>query len=93
MASARPNQTTRLDFRLRSEHKTLIERAASVHGQTVTQFAVATLVKAAHESIQQGSLTELSIRDRDVFLAMLDSDMVPAAALKMAVERYRSEGG
>ena len=93
MASARSNQTTRLDFRLQSEHKALIERAASVHGQTVTQFAIATLVKAAHESIQQVSLTELSIRDRDVFLKMLDSDAEPNAALKKAAKRYRSRRG
>ena len=87
--SALPNQPTRFDFRLQRKHKELIERAASVHGQTVTQFAVATLVKAAHESIQQASLTELSIRDRDVFLQMLDSDSEPNAAMKKAAKRYR----
>ncbi len=47
--SAVPNQSARIDFRLRSEHKALIERAASVHGQTVTQFAIAALVNAARE--------------------------------------------
>ena len=91
--SALPNQPTRIDFRLKSEHKALIERAASAHGQTVTQFAIATLVKAAHESIQQASLTELSIRDRDVFLEMLDSNAEPNAALKKAAKRYRSQRG
>lgn len=93
MASTLPNQTSRLDFRLQSEHKTLIERAATVHGQTVTQFAIATLVKAAHESIHQASLTELSTRDRDVFMEMLDSDAQPNAALKKAAKRYRSRRG
>ena len=88
--SAVPNQQSRIDFRLQSEHKALIERAASVHGQTVTQFAIAALVKAAHESIQQASLTELSTRDRDVFLQMLDSNAAPNAALKKAAKRYRS---
>ena len=90
---ALPNQPTRLDFRLQSEHKALIERAASVRGQTVTQFAIATLVKAAHESIQQASLTELSARDRDVFLETLDSTAEPNAALKRAAKRYRSQRG
>jgi len=88
--SAVPNQQSRIDFRLQSKHKALIERAASVHGQTVTQFAIAALVKAAHESIQQASLTELSTRDRDVFLQMLDSNAAPNAALKKAAKRYRS---
>lgn len=88
--TALPNQPARLDFRLQSEHKALIERAAGVAGQTVTQFAIATLVKAAHQSIQQASLTELSTRDRDVFLDMLDSSAEPSAALKKAAKRYRS---
>ena len=83
-----PNQIARLDFRLQREQKSLIERAASVHGQTVTQFAISTLVKTAHESIQQASLTKLSVSDRDVFLEMLDSNVQPNAALKKATTRY-----
>lgn len=91
--SARPNHPSRLNFRLQSEHKELIERAASVCGQTLTQFATAALLRAAHESIQQASLTELSTRDRDVFLDMLDSSAEPNAALRKAVKRYRSRRG
>ncbi len=91
--SALPNQQSRLDFRLQSEHKALIERAASAHGQTVTQFAIATLLKAAHESIQRASVTGLSMRDRDVFLEMLGSNAEPNAVLKKAAERYRSRRG
>lgn len=53
----------------------------------------ATLVKAAHESIRQASLTELSVRDRDVFLETLDSNAAPNAALKKAAKRYRSQRG
>jgi uncharacterized protein (DUF1778 family) len=88
--SALPNQSARLDFRLQREHKALIERAASVHGQTVTQFAVSALLQAAHESIQQASLTTLSTRDRDVFLQMLDSSAAPTAALKQAAKRHHA---
>jgi uncharacterized protein (DUF1778 family) len=91
--SARRNQQSRIDFRLLSEHKALIERAATVHGQTITQFAIAALVKAAHESIQQAALTELSTRDRDAFLEMLDSNAEPNAALRKAAKRYRSRRG
>ena len=91
--SASPNEPSRLSFRLQSEHKSLIERAALAHGQTVTQFAIAALLKAAHESIQQASLTELSTRDRDVFLEMLDENAEPNAALKKAARRHRSRRG
>lgn len=88
--SALPNPQSRLDFRLQSDHKALIERAARLHGQTVTQFAIAALLKAARESIQDASVTELSLRDRDIFLSMLDEQAEPNEALKKAAERYRS---
>lgn len=93
MAPAPPHQNARLDFRLPEEQKALIERAASVQGQTVTQFAIAALVRAAHESIQQATLTELCVRDRDVLLKMFDDDAEPNAALKKAAERYRARRG
>ena len=93
MASARPTQNARLDFRLRAEHKALIEQAASVQCQSVTDFGVATLVKAARETIQQATLTQLSARDRDAFLRMLDTDTEPTAALKAAAKRYKARRG
>jgi uncharacterized protein (DUF1778 family) len=93
MTSRRPIQKVRLDFRLRADHKALIEQAAAVQGQTVTDFGIANLVKAAHETIQQATLTQLSARDRDVFLQMLDTDTEPNAALKAAAERYKARRG
>lgn len=92
--SAQPNsQSARLDFRIAPEHKALIERAANVEGQTVSNFAIATLVRAAQEAIQRGSLTTLSARDSETFLRMLDSDAGPNAALKSAAKRYKERGG
>lgn len=88
--TAMPNRQSRLDFRLLSEHKELIERAAQAQGQTVTQFAIAALLKAARESIEQAETTELSDRDRDIFLGMLDAESEPNEALRRAAERYRA---
>jgi uncharacterized protein (DUF1778 family) len=93
MPSAPKSQSTRLDFRLSPEHKSLIERAAAAEGQTVTDFALSTLLKAAHETIQRATLTTLSDRDSEVFLRMLDSDAPPNAALKAAAKRYRKARG
>lgn len=93
MASALPNQNTRLDFRLPAEQKTLIERAAAVQGRSITDFALDALARAAHEAIEQAALTRLSTRDRDVFLNMLDSDVEPNAALKKAARRFKARRG
>ena len=87
------SQNARLDFRLKPEQKALIERAAGVEGQSVSNFAVGTLVRAAHETIQRASLTTLSARDADTFLGMLSSDAEPNAALKAAAERYKAKRG
>ena len=47
--SALPNQSSRLDFRISPEQKSLIERAARAMGQTVSGFATTTLLRAAGE--------------------------------------------
>jgi uncharacterized protein (DUF1778 family) len=92
--TSRSNGTsTRLDFRVKPEHKALIEDAASVEGRTVTDFAVAVLVKAAAEVIERATVTSLSARDSKVFLSMLAADAAPNAALKAAAKRYKKNRG
>lgn len=92
--SALPNPpSSRLDFRVSPEHKSLIERAAGVQGQTVSNFAISTLLKAAEETIQKATVRTLSARDSRVFLAMLDADAQPNAALKVAAKRYKARRG
>lgn len=84
--------SARIDFRLTPEHKDLIERAASAMGQTVSDFATTTLLSRAQQAVQEIAVTKLSQRDRTKFLAMLDDDSPPNAALKKAAKRY-SHGG
>jgi uncharacterized protein (DUF1778 family) len=87
--SALPNQpSSRLDFRISPEHKALIERAASAQGQTVSNFAIASLLKAAEEAIHSETQRVLSARDGRRFLAMLDAAGTPNAALRAAAARY-----
>lgn len=89
--SAAPNpQSARLDFRVSPEHKSLIERAASAQGQTVSSFAIATLLKAAEEAIQSETSRKLGARDAQTFLAMLDAPGDANAALKAAAASYKA---
>jgi uncharacterized protein (DUF1778 family) len=80
---------TRLDFRVSVESKTIIEQAASLSGQTVSDFAVTTLIKSAQEVISQNQQTKLSQRDFKMFLEMLEGDDKPNDKLKNAVENYK----
>jgi len=82
----------RLNVRLSSELKQLIEQASAVLGQSVNEFAVSTLVQEARQVMQETQVTTLSNRDRDKFLAALDAkDLRPSDALKLAARRYQGK--
>lgn len=84
-----PNPIARLHFRLPSEAKEKIERAAVASGLTVTDFAVHALLNTADEVLDRQHTRRLSDRDRDIFLAMLDADDQPNEALKSAFRAHR----
>ena len=84
----------RLNFRLPGKLKRLIEQAATESGQSVSQFAVSTLVRNAREVIRHHDRTELSNRDRDIFLTLLDDvEAQPNAALTAAAKEYERQIG
>jgi uncharacterized protein (DUF1778 family) len=82
----------RLNFRLASELKQVIDDAATRLGQSTSDFAVSTLVRAARSVIQDETVTRLTNRDRDLFIALLDdADAVPNEALKAAAKRFEQQ--
>ena len=81
-----------LDVHLPSGLKAVVEQAATHLGQTVSEFAAAALVRTAYDVIQQHERTQLSNRDRDVFLALLeDADAEPNDALQAAADHYKRQ--
>lgn len=84
----------RLNFRLPADLKDVIEEAAACLGQSVSDFAVSTLVQQARSVVEQRNVTELSDRDRDRFRALLDdAEARPNAALVKAAKRYKKKLG
>lgn len=84
----------RLNFRLATDLKETIEEAASLTGQTVSDFAISVLVGSARRVIQEHDRTVLTDRDRDVFMAQLDRlDARPNKALTAAARRYKKQSG
>lgn len=79
----------RLNFRLDPEIKALIERAARYSGETVTSYAVSTLVRDARQVVQDHEVTTLSERDWELFLSILDDPPPPNEALRRAARRHR----
>ncbi len=80
---------SRLDFRLSPENKRLIEQAAMINEQTVSDFVLSITLPIARERVSQGHLTKLSSRDRDIFLALLDDESEPNEALKQDFGEYQ----
>jgi uncharacterized protein (DUF1778 family) len=80
----------RLDLRLPIQLKTLIQEAAEMSGQTMSDFVISTLSETARRVVHRERLTMLSDRDRDIFLKMLDADGKPNQALRRAAKRYKA---
>ena len=79
----------RINVRLSGELKQTIEEAASVLGQTISEFVISTVMQEARQVLQNAQITRLSNRDRDDFLKPLNAiDAKPNAALKAAARRY-----
>ncbi len=80
----------RINVRLSGELKRTIEEAAAALGQSVSEFAVGTVVQEARRVLREVEATRLSNQDRDRFLAALEaSDARPNANLLAAAKRYR----
>jgi uncharacterized protein (DUF1778 family) len=89
MSTKSRTSNERLDFRLSAEHKEIIERAAAYAGESLTGYAISTLLDRSREIIGMHESVVLTARDRDVFLDLLDSPPAPSEVLKDAAARYR----
>ena len=84
----------RLNFRLTSELKKTIEEAAAQSGQSISDFAVSTLVQVSRRILHEQQITRLTERDRQLFVEMLDDQSPkPNAALIKAAKRYKKQVG
>jgi uncharacterized protein (DUF1778 family) len=94
MAHSTVPHEARLNFRLPIELKQTIEEAAARLGQSVSDFAVSTLVRSARDVITQERITTLSQRDWEAFSALLErEDLRPNGALRAAARKYKKRRG
>jgi uncharacterized protein (DUF1778 family) len=74
----RLKKDARLEARVTVEQKQLMERAACLRGQNLTEFIVAVLAEAATQIIKDGEFIELTDRDRQVFAEALLNPVPPS---------------
>ncbi len=93
--------SARMDFRLPAETKQLIEQAAALSGQNLSDFATATLVRHAVDIVEKHRVIRLSQERYDEFTALLDAPARPIQAVTDALaeraqrkeRRARTPGG
>lgn len=89
MATTVIQKDARLNIRLRPDIKDRIEKAASLSGKTLTDFAISALSETADEVLERQHVTKLSDRDRDIFLRILDKKSKPNALLIRAAKTHK----
>lgn len=83
----------RLEARVTSEVKDLIERAAQLRGTSVTDFVVASTQQAATATIQEFERLRLQDEARKAFVDALLNPPAPNKAARSAAARYRKRVG
>jgi uncharacterized protein (DUF1778 family) len=88
-----PLREERLEARITSDQKKLIERAAQLKGTTVTDFVVTKMQEAAAETIRDYEVLVLRDESRELFVRALLNPSEPNDAAKAAAARYKKRMG
>lgn len=80
----------RLEARVTSEQKELLQRAADLQGRSLTDFVVASAQEAAVRAIQDREMIRLNAAESRVFAEALLNPRKPSRALRDAAKRYRA---
>jgi uncharacterized protein (DUF1778 family) len=80
-------------MRMLPAQKKRIEQAASIKGQSVSDFMVQHADEAAIKTIETHTSWMLQDRDRDFFIEALLNPREPSDYMKDAVKRYKERAG
>ncbi|WP_437888700.1 DUF1778 domain-containing protein [Phytobacter sp. V91] len=79
----------RIDLRLNDEDKSMIEEAAAMSNQTITQFMVSTASERAAEIIEQHRRLTLNEESWNRVMDALSKPPAPNSRLKQAAKRLQ----
>ncbi len=86
-------RSERLEARIPLELKDLYTTAASLSGQTLTDFVLSTVTAAARKIVRENEVLEWSRRDQQAFATALMNPPAPVAALTAAAAWSREQTG
>ena len=71
MDAAAPNKNERINLRLKSRAKSLIERAANFEGKTVSHFILTSALEQAEKTVQKHEAVTLNAKNSRIFFEAL----------------------
>lgn len=77
----------RLEARVSSTQKKLINKAAALQGRSVSDFMIATLDKEARKIVHDYEALEFSLKEKEAFITALEKPPIPSENLIRAFER------
>ena len=83
----------RLEARISVEQKTVLQRAATLSGRTLSEFVVASAQDAATRVIQEHETIRLSRAEQIAFVSALLKPPAANARLRQAAAAYRKQMG
>jgi uncharacterized protein (DUF1778 family) len=90
MSTVTSQRDERIALRISLDLKTLLTRAASYCGMSLSSFLVSIAADRAKEVVAEHETLTLTPRDWEAFLAALDDADRPRPRLAAAARRYRS---
>ena len=84
------------NFRMAQENKEVIERAARLSKQTLTEFAETAVIERAESTLARHESILLSDRDFERFVELMTADTAPTETARQEAEEFsrgRMEGG
>ncbi len=86
-------RAARLEARMTTEQKALLQRAAALSGRTLSEFVLASAQEAASRVIREHEIIRLSRTEQVTFVTALLKPRAPNARLREAAAKYRQQMG
>jgi uncharacterized protein (DUF1778 family) len=86
-------RAARLEARMTTDQKALLQHAAALSGRTLSEFVLASAQEAAAKVIQEHETIRLSRSQQVAFVTALLKPRAPNARLRKAAEKYLQQMG
>jgi len=89
MQTEQTKKNARLDVRMTTDTRALLQTAGDLQGRTLSDFVVTAARRAAEETIADHNLIQLSMADQKRFAKAILEPQPPTRALEGAFEAHR----